>query len=108
MTTNIRINGQRLWDSLMELARIGATAKGGVCRLALTDLDREARDLFVCWCKDAGCSVSVSSRDTDRAATRAVPHDPPARIPSSRVSRRAAANASRSLTRTQRSTTFGS
>ena len=38
------------------------------------------------------------------AATRAVPHDPPARIPSSRVSRRAAANASRSLTRTQRST----
>jgi len=59
MTTNIRINGQRLWDSLMELARIGATAKGGVCRLALTDLDREARDLFVRWCKEAGCSVSV-------------------------------------------------
>src|SRR5258705_13401487 len=59
MTTNIRINGQRLWDSLMELARIGATAKGGVCRLALTDLDREARDLFVRWCKEAGCSVTI-------------------------------------------------
>ena len=59
MTTNIRINGQRLWDSLMELARIGATPKGGVCRLALTDLDRQARDLFVRWCKEAGCSVSV-------------------------------------------------
>ncbi|MGH8432104.1 MAG: Zn-dependent hydrolase, partial [Solimonas sp.] len=51
MSTNIRINGDRLWESLMELAKIGATAKGGVCRLALTDLDREARDLFVKWCK---------------------------------------------------------
>jgi N-carbamoyl-L-amino-acid hydrolase len=59
MTTNIRINGDRLWESLMELAKIGATEKGGVCRLALTDLDREARDLFVKWCKDAGCSVKV-------------------------------------------------
>jgi N-carbamoyl-L-amino-acid hydrolase len=59
MSTNIRINGDRLWQSLMELARIGATEKGGVCRLALTDLDREARDLFVRWCKEAGCSVTV-------------------------------------------------
>jgi N-carbamoyl-L-amino-acid hydrolase len=59
MTTNIRINGDRLWESLMELAKIGATEKGGVCRLALTDLDREARDLFVKWCKDAGCTVKV-------------------------------------------------
>ena len=59
MSTNIRINGDRLWESLMELAKIGATEKGGVCRLALTDLDREARDLFVKWCKDAGCSVKV-------------------------------------------------
>src|SRR4051812_44407696 len=38
-----RINGERLWQSLMQLARIGAT-KGGVARLALTDLDRDARD----------------------------------------------------------------
>ncbi|MFO1062123.1 MAG: hydantoinase/carbamoylase family amidase, partial [Dongiaceae bacterium] len=59
MSTNLRINGQRLWDSLMELAKIGATDKGGVCRLALTDLDRQARDLFVHWCKEAGCSISV-------------------------------------------------
>ena len=44
---NLRIDGQRLWDSLMEMAQIGATEKGGVCRLALTDLDRQARDLFV-------------------------------------------------------------
>ena len=59
MATNVRINGQRLWDSLMEMAKIGATEKGGNCRLALTDLDREARDLFVRWCKEAGCSVTV-------------------------------------------------
>jgi N-carbamoyl-L-amino-acid hydrolase len=61
MATNIRINGQRLWDSLMEMARIGATPKGGVCRLALTDLDRQARDLFVRWCREAGCTVTVDA-----------------------------------------------
>jgi N-carbamoyl-L-amino-acid hydrolase len=59
MTTNIRINGDRLWDSLMELAKIGATEKGGVCRLALTDLDRQARDLFRRWSEAAGCSISI-------------------------------------------------
>ena len=57
--TNLRIDGQRLWDSLMEMARIGATEKGGVCRLALTDVDREGRDLFVKWCEEAGCTVTV-------------------------------------------------
>jgi len=56
---NLRIDGQRLWNSLMEMAKIGATEKGGCCRLALTDLDRESRDLFVRWCKDAGCTVRV-------------------------------------------------
>ena len=55
----LKINGERLWASLMEMATIGATPKGGVCRLALTDLDRQSRDLFVAWCKDAGCSVKV-------------------------------------------------
>ncbi len=56
---NLRINAERLWDSLMELAQIGATEKGGVCRLALTDVDKTGRDLFVQWCEDAGCKVSV-------------------------------------------------
>ncbi|WP_339233023.1 Zn-dependent hydrolase [Pseudomonas sp. FSL L8-0168] len=55
------INRDRLWQSLMDLARLGATAKGGVCRLALTDLDRRARDLFVQWCEAAGCSISVDA-----------------------------------------------
>jgi len=56
---NLRIDGDRLWASLMEMAKIGATAKGGNCRLALTDLDREGRDLFVRWAEEAGCTVTV-------------------------------------------------
>ena len=58
---NLKINSDRLWNSLMEMAKIGATEKGGVCRLALTDLDRESRDLFVQWCEAAGCTVSFDA-----------------------------------------------
>ena len=57
--SNLRINGERLWDSLMELAKIGATGKGGVCRIALTELDRQGRDLFVRWCREAGCEIRI-------------------------------------------------
>jgi N-carbamoyl-L-amino-acid hydrolase len=56
---NLQINSNRLWDSLMEMAQIGATPKGGVCRLTLTDLDKQGRDLFIRWCKEAGCTVAV-------------------------------------------------
>ncbi|HYX02409.1 MAG TPA: M20/M25/M40 family metallo-hydrolase, partial [Reyranella sp.] len=56
---NLRIDSDRLWSSLMELARIGGTKKGGVCRIALTDLDRQGRDLFVRWAKEAGCTIKV-------------------------------------------------
>src|SRR5512134_2031058 len=55
----LRINATRLWDSLMELARIGATPKGGVKRLTLTDEDRGARDLFCRWAREAGLTVEV-------------------------------------------------
>jgi N-carbamoyl-L-amino-acid hydrolase len=55
----LTINADRLWESLMTMAQIGATPRGGVCRLALTDEDREGRDLFVRWAGDAGCSVAV-------------------------------------------------
>jgi N-carbamoyl-L-amino-acid hydrolase len=58
---DLRINGKRLWNSLMELAQIGATAKGGVKRLALTDLDRQGRDLVVQWAKAEGLSVTVDA-----------------------------------------------
>src|SRR5271156_5390622 len=56
---NLQINGERLWTSLMEIAQIGATPKGGVCRLAASDLDGEARRLFIRWCEEAGFSVRV-------------------------------------------------
>ena len=56
---NLRINGPRLWTSLMDLAQIGATDKGGVKRLALTDLDRQGRDLVVGWGRDAGLAITV-------------------------------------------------
>jgi N-carbamoyl-L-amino-acid hydrolase len=59
--SSLRINGQRLWDNLMELAAIGATKKGGVCRLALTSLDRQGRDLFVSQARAAGCSIRIDS-----------------------------------------------
>lgn len=58
-TTNLRINGDRLWSSLMELAQIGGTPKGGVCRLALTDLDRQGRDLVTRWAREAGMAVTI-------------------------------------------------
>ncbi|KWO73900.1 Zn-dependent hydrolase [Burkholderia ubonensis] len=56
---SIKVDGKRLWDSLMQMATIGATPKGGVCRLALTDLDKAGRDLIVSWAKAAGCTVTV-------------------------------------------------
>jgi N-carbamoyl-L-amino-acid hydrolase len=58
MTPDLRINGQRLWDSLMAMAQIGATGRGGCNRQALTDEDKQGRDLFVRWCEEAGCTVT--------------------------------------------------
>jgi beta-ureidopropionase / N-carbamoyl-L-amino-acid hydrolase len=56
---NLKIDAQRLWDSLMEMATIGATAKGGCNRQTLTELDRQGRDLFKRWCEAAGCTVEI-------------------------------------------------
>jgi len=55
----LMIDGQRLWRSLEGFAEIGATPRGGVCRIALTDADRRARDLFAELSKAAGCTVRV-------------------------------------------------
>jgi N-carbamoyl-L-amino-acid hydrolase len=57
--STLRINGERLWASLMELAQIGATPKGGVCRLTLTDLDKQGRDLVLRWAREAGMSITI-------------------------------------------------
>lgn len=59
MKKNLQINPERLWDELMETARIGGTAKGGICRLTLTDLDREVRDWFKKKTGELGCVVTV-------------------------------------------------
>ncbi len=55
----LRVDGKRLWDSIMSMAEIGPGEQGGSCRLALTDEDREGRDLFVRWCEEIGCTVRI-------------------------------------------------
>ncbi|MBB4614176.1 Zn-dependent hydrolase [Novosphingobium taihuense] len=55
----LQINSDRLWSTLEEMAKIGATPAGGCNRQALTDLDRQARDLFVHWAQEAGCTVEI-------------------------------------------------
>ncbi|MGI9419272.1 MAG: Zn-dependent hydrolase [Geminicoccaceae bacterium] len=55
----LRIDGGRLWQSLMTMGEIGATDGGGVARIALGEEDRAARDLFVDWCKAAGLAARV-------------------------------------------------
>ena len=56
---NLQISSQRLWDSLMHTAQICATPKGGICRLTLTDLDRQVRDWFKAQCEALGCTVTI-------------------------------------------------
>ncbi|MCC7425842.1 MAG: Zn-dependent hydrolase [Alphaproteobacteria bacterium] len=53
------INAGRLWDSLMEQAKIGPGRAGGLCRLALTDADCEVRTLFARWCREAGLDLRI-------------------------------------------------
>ncbi|WPB55153.1 Zn-dependent hydrolase [Xylophilus sp. GOD-11R] len=59
--TKLSIDGERLWSTLMELAKIGATDKGGNCRLALTALDGQGRDLVSGWMREAGLTVTVDA-----------------------------------------------
>jgi len=57
----LKVNSDRLWDSLMEMAKIGGTDKGGCCRLAATDLDKQGRELYIKWAEEAGCTVKVDA-----------------------------------------------
>ena len=59
MTVDIRVSGERLWGSIMEMAKIGATANGGSHRLTLSDEDKIARDLFADACADAGLTMTI-------------------------------------------------
>ena len=60
---NFRIDPDRLWDSLMEMAKIGPGVAGGNNRQTLTDEDAEGRALFETWCKDCLLYTSPSPRD---------------------------------------------
>ena len=80
----LRANEKRLWESLMRMAELGATPAGGSRRLALSAEDGAGRDLFVRWCREAGCSVAVdelgnlfarrAGRDSARAPVAAGSH----------------------------------
>ncbi len=59
--SNQRIDGRRLWDSLMAMAAIGATDKGGVRRLALSAADKAGREQFGAWCQAAGLAVRTAT-----------------------------------------------
>src|ERR1700694_2550875 len=77
-TGSLRVDGGRLWLSLMELAKIGAPPKGGVRRLALTDLDGQGRDLVVGWLKETGSRIEIDGAG-NIFATRSG-RDPAARV----------------------------
>ncbi|KPF46459.1 Zn-dependent hydrolase [Rhizobium sp. AAP43] len=59
--TNLRVNGDRLWDMLMDMAKIGPGIAGGNNRQTLTDEDAEGRRLFQRWCEDAGLTMGVDT-----------------------------------------------
>jgi N-carbamoyl-L-amino-acid hydrolase len=61
---NLRINPDRLWDSLMEMAKIGPGVAGGNNRQTLTDSDKEGRELFKRWCDASGLSMGVDKMGT--------------------------------------------
>ena len=69
---NLAIDPERLWGEIMETAAIGGTAKGGICRLTLTDLDRQVRDWFRARAEALGCTRHGRRHGRDvRAAARA-------------------------------------
>ncbi|WP_075995535.1 Zn-dependent hydrolase [Salaquimonas pukyongi] len=61
---NLKINGDRLWDSIHEMAKIGPGIAGGNNRQTVTDEDGEGRKLFQKWCEDAGCTMGVDEMGT--------------------------------------------
>ena len=59
MRSPLQVDSARLWQTLNEFATLGATARGGVTRLALSDEDRRGRDLLAAWAREAGFSCEV-------------------------------------------------
>ena len=85
------MNGERLWQSLRDMAQFGAIPKDGVTRLALSEEDRQARDQLRDWALEAGCSVRVDRmgnmflrREGTRPELAPVDHRFPRRFPTQR------------------------
>jgi len=57
--SDLRVNGDRLWSTLMETVAFGGTPNGGICRLALSEEDRQARDWLLARAKEAGWQTGV-------------------------------------------------
>jgi beta-ureidopropionase / N-carbamoyl-L-amino-acid hydrolase len=74
---NLRIDGERLWGDLMETAAIGGTAKGGICRLTLSEADAKVRDWFRARAEALGCVVTVDSMGAMFARRRGQRDVPP-------------------------------
>ncbi len=64
ISSNMKVNGQRLWDSLMAMAEIGPGVAGGNNRQTLTDDDATGRALFQQWCEEAGCTMGLDKMGT--------------------------------------------
>jgi len=64
INNNMRINSERLWESLMEMAKIGPGVAGGNNRQTLTDDDAKARALFQKWCEAEGCTMGLDKMGT--------------------------------------------
>jgi N-carbamoyl-L-amino-acid hydrolase len=84
MSADIPVNEGRLWRSLVDMGKVGALPNGGCCRTALSAEDKAGRDLFVSWCREAGCEISFDlvgniyarrpGRDPARAAVATGSH----------------------------------
>ena len=75
LSDNLKINGERLWDSIMEMAKIGPGVAGGNNRQTLTDEDGEGRKLFNSWCESSGMNVKVDRMGTMFATRRGTDAD---------------------------------
>jgi N-carbamoyl-L-amino-acid hydrolase len=84
VSADIPVNEDRLWRSLVDMGKVGALPHGGCCRTALSAEDKAGRDLFVSWCREAGCEISFDlvgnvfarrpGRDPARAAVATGSH----------------------------------
>ena len=74
---NLAIDAERLWGEIMETAAIGGTAKGGICRLTLTDLDRQVRDWFKARAEKLGCRVTIDDMGAMFARREGTANVPP-------------------------------